>query len=283
MVRNRKSNSKKERMIMIGSSAFVLAALTMTGLYMRQGNMESQDNGYVVDFTALEDSTNQKLNELAQNNVSVVEDSGLDALLEDDLDYMPYDEGALGVGTTQVGSGQIQIPGVTDKEEVPEEDEMGVGAGREEQLPTTVSEAEVRELHFSEENGLIRPVSGTVIMPYSMNANVYFKTLNQYTSNPAVVFDAEEGTSVSACAEGQVVSIYEDSRIGRAVTLDLGDGYQVTYGQLKDIQVAEGDYVDAGEVLAAVSVPTKYYVVEGPNLYFKLTRYGAAVNPEELF
>ncbi|MCH5343500.1 MAG: M23 family metallopeptidase [Acetatifactor sp.] len=283
MVRNRKSNSKKERMIMIGSSAFVLAALTMTGLYMRQGNMESQDNGYVVDFTALEDSTNQKLNELAQNNVSAVEDSGLDVLLEDDLDYMPYDEGALGVGTAQVGSGQIQIPGVTDKEEVPEEDEMGVGAGREEQLPTTVSEAEVRELHFSEENGLIRPVSGTVIMPYSMNANVYFKTLNQYTSNPAVVFDAEEGTSVSACAEGQVVSIYEDSRIGRAVTLDLGDGYQVTYGQLKDIQVAEGDYVDAGEVLAAVSGPTKYYVVEGPNLYFKLTRYGAALNPEELF
>lgn len=268
---------------MIGSSAFVLAALTMTGLYMRQGNMESRDNGYVVDFTALEDSTNQKLDELVKNNVSVSDDLESDKLLEDDLDYMPQDKTSLEVGTTQVGSDQIKISGVTDKKEEPKEEEMGVGAGTEEQLPTTVSDAEVRELHFSEEDGLIRPVSGTVIMHYSMNSSVYFKTLDQYTRNPAVVFEAEEGTSVSACAEGQVVSIYEDSKIGHAVTLDLGDGYQVTYGQLQDIQVSEGDYVDAGEILATVSAPTKYYVEEGSNLYFKLTRNGASMDPEELF
>lgn len=283
MVKNRRSSSKKERMIMIGSSAFVLAALTMTGLYMRQGNMESQDNGYVVDFTALEDSTNQKLDELVQNNLPVAENSELNKLLEDDLDYMPYDKEPLGIGTTQVGSGKVDIPGVTNKEDVPKEDEMGVGAGTEEQLPTIINEAKVRELHFSEENGLIRPVSGNVVMHYNMDASVYFKTLDQYTRNPAVVFEAEEGTNVSACAEGQVISIYEDSKIGHAVTLDLGDGYQVTYGQLQNIQVSEGEYVEAGEMLATVSAPTKYYVKEGSNLYFKLTRNGAAVNPETLF
>lgn len=283
--RSNRSNIKKERMIMIGSSAFVLAALTMTGLYMRQSNLESQDNGYVVDFTALEDSTNQKLDELAQNNSqkSAVDDSQNNSVLEDDLDYMPYDEEPLGLGTTEVGSGQIEIPGITNEETVPSEDEMGAGAGTEEQLPTTINVAETRELHYSEENGLTRPVSGEVIMHYSMDTSVYFKTLDQYTRNPAVIFGAEEGTNVSACAEGQVVSIFEDSKIGHAVTLDLGDGYQVTYGQLQNIQVDEGDYVEAGEILATVSAPTKYYVEEGTNLYFKMSRDGAAVNPENLF
>ncbi len=295
--RSSRSGSKKERAIMIGSSVFVLAALTMTGLYMRQEDSHSQDDGYVVDFTALEDSTDEKLDELAQNTAPKSSwnsgDAGSGKALEDDLDYMPYDE-ELDLGTTLVGSGQVEIPGVTEQKKEPEaeepaekapaEDEMGAGAGGEEQLPTIVPEAEVaRELHFDGENGLVRPVNGEVLLHYSMDSSVYFKTLDQYTRNPAVVFQADEGTDVSACAAGQVVSVYEDSKIGQAVTLDLGDGYQVTYGQLGDLQVAEGDYVEAGQTLASVSAPTKYYVEEGSNLYFRLTKDGNAVNPEELF
>ncbi len=282
--RNNRSNVKRERMIMIGSSVFVLAALTMTGLYMRQSNLESQDDGYVVDFTALEDNVDQGQSELAQNPAQIpAGESDTPDVLEDDLDYLPYDEEPLEVGTTQVGSDQIEIPGVTNREEVPSEDEMGAGAGTEEQLPTTINTAQTKELHFSEESGLARPVEGEVILPYSMDASVYFKTLDQYTRNPAVIFGAEEGTSVSACAEGQVIDIYEDSRIGNAVTLDLGDGYQATYGQLQNVQVTEGEYVEAGEVLASVSAPTKYYVEEGANLYFKLTKDGEALDPVERF
>ena len=67
------------------------------------------------------------------------------------------------------------------------------------------------------------------------------------------------------------------------MTLDLGNGYQATYGQLKDIQVAEGNYVNRGDVLAKVSAPTKYFSVEGSNLYFQLTKDGEPVNPEGLF
>lgn len=38
---------------MLASSAFVLAALTMTGVYMKGQNVESRDDGYTLDFTAL--------------------------------------------------------------------------------------------------------------------------------------------------------------------------------------------------------------------------------------
>jgi len=62
--------------------------------------------------------------------------------------------------------------------------------------------------------------------------------------------------------------------------LDLGDGYQVTYGQLSEINVSEGEYVDAGDSLGIVAAPTKYYSIEGSNLYFEMTKDGVSVNPE---
>ena len=138
-------------------------------------------------------------------------------------------------------------------------------------------------LNFSEANGLVRPVSGDILMHYSMDGSIYFKTLDQYKYNPAVIFSAAEGTQVNACAEGRVVAIFEDAQIGQAVTLDLGNGYQVTYGQLRDLGVTQNSYVKAGDVLGFVAAPTKYYSLEGSNLYFKLTKDNVAVNPEQLF
>ena len=94
---------------------------------------------------------------------------------------------------------------------------------------------------------------------------------------------ADEGTAVSACAEGRVIDIFENEEIGQAVTMELGDGYQITYGQLKDLNVSMNSYVREGENIGAVASPTKYYIVEGSNLYLKLTVNGTPVNPESLF
>ena len=116
--RNR-NNGKKERIVMLASSAFVLAALTMTGVYMQAQNTGEEDDGYTIDFTALEDHAADKNQEIARNRT----DSG-NAVLEDDLDYMPM----------EAGSGLIQIPGLTDKEEtqIPEGEEPSEGKGRRE-------------------------------------------------------------------------------------------------------------------------------------------------------
>ena len=46
---------------MLASSAFVLAALTMTGVYMKGQNVESRDDGYTLDFTALPNKADDKL------------------------------------------------------------------------------------------------------------------------------------------------------------------------------------------------------------------------------
>ena len=55
------------------------------------------------------------------------------------------------------------------------------------------------------------------------------------------------------------------------------------YGQLKEPEFAVGDYVEAGHVIGYVTEPTKYYSVEGSNLYFELRKDGVPVDPIEFF
>lgn len=276
---------------MIASSALVLGALTMTGLYMSHQESKEQDDGYTLDITALEENLDDKTDELAKAESAQTENMPK-VVPDEDLDYME-----------EAGSDLVEIPGLTDdaseKSSKKTDTKKTKDTGKQAENTAQVSEdpeeltaesqelvgeqaaADVRELHFPET--LARPVSGEALIPYSMNASVYFATLDQYKYNPAVIYDAEEGTAVTACAEGQVLSVFTDSELGNAVTLDLGDGYTVTYGQLADVTAAQGDYVDAGAQLGTVASPTKYYAVEGANLYFKLEKDGEPVNPEGLF
>ena len=85
-----------------------------------------------------------------------------------------------------------------------------------------------------------------------------------------------------ACADATVKSIYNNEEIGTAVVLDLGNGYEVTYGQLKDIQCAGGGKVTRGSQIAAVASPTKYYTLEGSNLYFSMKKDGEVINAEKM-
>ena len=266
---------------MLASSAFVLAALTMTGVYMKGQNVESRDDGYTLDFTALPNNADDKLQEITENNDEhlLKEDENIPGLTanntagneiagtpvtEDDLDYMPQ----------EVGSGNVEIPGLTDQETLLE------AGGKQTAGGDVVVE---KTLHFAESDGLQQPVQSDILMHYSMDKSTYFATLDQYKYNPATIFSAEEGTAVTACAQGKVTSIFENEEIGKALTLDLGDGYEATYGQLTEITVKENSYVNPGDTIGSVAAPTKYYSTEGSNVYFALTHNGEPVNGEALF
>lgn len=140
--------------------------------------------------------------------------------------------------------------------------------------------AQETELHFDPEN-MSWPLQGNVIMNYSMDQTIYFATLDQYKYNPAIIIQAEVNTPVEAVAPGKVTSIETSAETGATVTVDMGDGYSAVYGQLKEISWNTGDEVAAGDIIGYVSEPTKYYSVEGTNLYFELMKDGAPVNPME--
>ncbi len=318
---------------MLASSAFVLTALTMTGIYMQAGDEKSQDNGYTLDFTSMEENAESKSREIARNtpgiedsekNFDKIVDESLN--LEDDLDYMPL----------EAGSGNIEIPGITTvlgeepvieeeppkAEEAPKAETPKAEAPSNTEAPSDMEEPEAEgapqaeisaeqpgteqantepiipeqadveqaageisgpDLHFAESDGLLRPLEGEVLIPFNMSGSEYFSTLEEYKYNPALMLAAQEGTSVFACAAGKVIDIFQDSEIGQAVTMDLGDGYRLTYGQLKGLNVALNSYVGAGDMIGSVAAPTKYYCVEGANLYLQLTLNGEPVDPEILF
>lgn len=134
-------------------------------------------------------------------------------------------------------------------------------------------------LVFSEEDVLSWPVDGNVLIPFNMEQTVYFATLDQYKYNPAVIIAGDVGEEVWAATDGKVTSIREDAQTGTTVTVDLGDGFEAIYGQLGELHVKEGNRIEEGVLIGYLGEPTKYYSVEGCNLYFQLLKDGEAVDP----
>ena len=137
------------------------------------------------------------------------------------------------------------------------------------------------QLNFNEDKLILWPVEGEVILNYSMDKTVYFKTLDQYKYNPALVISGAVGDQVLSVAKGLVKSIDVTAQTGTTVTVDLGNGFEAIYGQLKEVPVKVGDYVETKTVLGYLSEPTKYYSAEGCNLYFEMRKNGEPINPLE--
>ena len=295
-MRRNRSTMKKERIIMLVSSVFVLTALTMTGFYVKEKN-EAEKDGYVVDMSALEKKTEEKTKEIAQA-VEEEAEAG-NGTVSDDLDYDPNfqeassgevvnsweDEQADGeTATAENETANMDIAkegnkAAEEKQQDSTEDTENSQAVSEEEAAETASMDAAKALSFHERDNLGWPVAGNVLINYSMDKTVYFPTLQQYKYSPAIVIAASEGENITASAEGKVLSVFEDAEIGHAVTVDIGNGYELTYGQLEDIMVLQGDIVSSGDVIGKVAAPTKYYSVEGPNVYFRLCKDGVPVNP----
>ncbi len=138
-------------------------------------------------------------------------------------------------------------------------------------------------LYFDTEKGLSWPINGDVLLNYSPDRVIYFKTLEQFRCNPAVVIQAKEGAEVTNAATGIITSITKEDETGVTVKVNIGSGYSLVYGQLeenKDLKV--GDVVEKGAVLGKVAKPTMYYSVEGSNLYFMVEKDSETVDPTSL-
>ena len=151
--------------------------------------------------------------------------------------------------------------------------------GMEETTDVSAEAASLPELSFSEDTLMQWPVNGNILLDYNMDQTTYFPTLDQYKLSPAIAVQAVEGAPVTASVRGTVYSVEEDPQTGTTVTMELGDGYQAIYGQLKDLAVSEGETVEQGETIGYIAAPTKYYSKEGSNLYFAMRQNGEPIDP----
>lgn len=246
--------------MIIAGCVMVVAAGTMTAVYMAQ---DTDEKGKIVaqqedtQQAADTESLGKAAEETADVNSVIRPRQTGDATGEDESAAQKSEEENAAAGTETVAD-----------------------AGDETQQ-TAAQPAPV--MHFSEETTMNWPLQGTVIMNYSMDQTVYFATLDQYKYNPAVIIAGDVNDRVSCAAKGTVTDISTNEVTGCTVTMDLGDGYTAIYGQLKEVPHEVGDVVEQGSLVGYIAQPTKYYSVEGSNLYFAMEKDGAPTDPVTYF
>lgn len=141
------------------------------------------------------------------------------------------------------------------------------------------NDSKISNQSFDEDAGLLWPVKGKIVLDYSMDKPVYFKTLAQYKCNPALLIAGKKDTNVISAADGVITKIDKNEETGVTITASVGDDYKLIYGQLKDVKVKEGEGIKAGQVIGKLAEPTKYYKEEGTNLFFQVVEGKESVNP----
>lgn len=137
----------------------------------------------------------------------------------------------------------------------------------------------IKGLNFSAETGMLWPVSGEALIPFSPDHAVYHKTLDSYRTSDYVLLGGEVGSHVTAAADGVVTSVKEELITGITVTMKVSADYEIVYGMLANVTVKEGDMVDAGTVFATIGEPTRYYGEDGSGVYIQVLEKGLPVNP----
>ncbi len=305
-----KKKMNKEKVVMLTASVAVLGALTFTGVYLGARN-DNEDEEQRIDFSALENAAEEQARQeqVQQNNTTVsdgfVEHNDMDVdpelyaqykqansgdvvnpgLEEEQGDEKPGEEEENGQEEDEAAdhgqadaSDSMSYLSEEEQDELSASSEAAAGMSSEEMLENKIETA-AQTLQFDENEVLAWPIVGNVLINYSMDGYVYFTTLGQYRYNPAIVIAAVQGDSITSACDGIVSNVFYDEEIGNAVTVTLGSGYELTYGQLADIAVNRGDYVNTGDLIGTVAAPTKYYSLEGSNVYFAMTKDGEPVNP----
>ena len=125
------------------------------------------------------------------------------------------------------------------------------------------------------------PLLGDIVLDYSKNRLVYDKTLDQYRTNSNIWIAATKGAPVKAANDGVVQKIVKTRTDGTTITIDNGNGWTTTYGQLLDsVLVKEGDVVKRGQIIGGVADPTIYGVLQGPHLSFTVAKDDVTVDPK---
>ena len=274
---------------MLGVAVFCIAAIATVGVLSQGDNNSDNTPNSFVDLNespekedkqqiAQSDTSETEFSEqqIAENDTNVQEQETLTAKENEATDSKNVEQ--------QVADNKPTVEKIDSSIQTADNTEINTNEIEQTEETQVLSPQLIAEqLTFDKSAGLLYPIQGEIIIPYSPEHGVFHFTLEQFSTSDAVVLSSSVGTEVKAAAKGVVTAIEEDDRIGTMVTVAVGNNTSLVYGQLMIDGLQEGDIIEVGECIGTVAEPTKYYVVEGPNLYFQVLEGEESLDPTMLF
>ena len=125
------------------------------------------------------------------------------------------------------------------------------------------------------------PVEGKIIKEYSDSQLQYSKTYGDMRLHSGIDIACKEGTSVSACSDGTVLSVGNDSFLGNVVVVDHGEGLTVKYAALENLKVEQGTKLKCGDIIGTVTtIPSE--CGDESHIHIEVSKNGEIVSPLEV-
>lgn len=284
----RSKNRKGKGFILVALACFLcLSAIAIgaSALSKKEDKKENETKDIVDLNTAKNDDEDKKENKNVAVDGNVIKNTEQETKDNQTENHQNLDSNKTQTGQTinnsdkDIDKDYNEETGTVNNKSNNANDSVSAEASNQVQDEVLDVNALVSSLSFGEGSTLQWPVEGNILLDYSMDSTIYFSTLDSYRCNPAIVIQSESGTGVCAGAKGIVKEVSSNEEIGNYVVVGIGDGYELTYGQLKDITVAAGDAVESNTVIGVVGEVTRYYKNEGSNVYFKMTKDGSPCDP----
>ena len=126
------------------------------------------------------------------------------------------------------------------------------------------------------------PVQGEVLSGYAMEVLSYNQTTRDWRVHNGVDFAAAAGTAVTAAADGEVYTVYEDDQMGMTVVIRHEGGYTTRYSSLgADVAVSAGQPVTMGQTIGTVGTSALMENALGDHVHFTVTKDDEPVDPME--
>ncbi len=123
--------------------------------------------------------------------------------------------------------------------------------------------------------------AATVVRGYSVDALSYDVTMEDWRTHAATDFGGESGDDVMAVADGTVTEVGENALYGSYLVIEHSDSLQSRYAGIADLNVAKGDSVSSGQVIAHLGDPMPAEAKQGVHLHLELIQDGKAANIQE--
>ncbi len=130
------------------------------------------------------------------------------------------------------------------------------------------------------------PVSGKLSNVHDSELQVFSPTMNDYRVHLGVDILTNEEAPVYAVADGTVMQIWEDVRMGQCIAVKHnGDAISIYKNVSAELPegIIEGATVRAGQQIATVGSTAMVEIADEPHLHFEMTVGGLSVDPLEYF